>query len=257
MLLATTAPDAPAPPRSPSGSDVLGPARTPAPPPIVTEEVPVAGDKPVYAVRGSTTHARKGVFLAGKCAHPAAYLNTFPYAAAAYGDFVGVQGDTTCGGAMTWWSANPPAIVRRIEKAFDVAGVGELRDATLVGYSQGAERAEWIAAYAPDRFTRFVLISSPISPSAAHLKGAHAVVLMAGAKESQGLMRDAVPRLRAAGIPATFMELPGARHGDMGPMAHDVMKSALDWLEENDAVTKSTKSTAPPVTRRPARSIGD
>jgi len=221
---------------------------------VLVEELPVTGDRAIYPVRGSRDHRRKAVLLAGWCGNPAWYLNAFLYPAARYGDFVGLQGDIDCGGAATRWSGNLASLVRRAETAFAHAGVGELEDVTVVGYSQGAERAEWLAAYDPVRFTRFVLVAGPIPPSATHFARAHAVVLMAGSRESQTHMREGAARLREAGILATFMLLPGAHHGEMGPEAQDVMAKALDWLEENDRVTKSAQAT---VTRRFSGAIGE
>src|SRR5215472_13683817 len=172
-----------APPPLPDPAEPVSAAPTPsapADPPVLVEELPVTGDRAIYPVRGSRDHRRKAVLLAGWCGNPAWYLNAFLYPAARYGDFVGLQGDIDCGGAATRWSGNLASLVRRAETAFAHAGVGELEDVTVVGYSQGAERAEWLAAYDPVRFTRFVLVAGPIPPSATHFARAHAVVLMAG-----------------------------------------------------------------------------
>jgi pimeloyl-ACP methyl ester carboxylesterase len=217
-------------------------------------ELPVPKDRPIYPVLGAKTHRNKAVMLAGMCANPAWYLNTFAYAAVEYGDFVGLQGDVVCGGPSTKWSSNSPLLERRMTQAFDEAGMGDLRDVTVVGYSQGAERAEWLAAYDPSRFTRFVLIGGPIVPSTERFAHAHAVVLMAGSLDLQTLMREGAERLSKAGIPATFMVLPGARHGEMGPKAQEMMGRALSWLEEHD---KGTTSTMARVPREPARAMAE
>jgi pimeloyl-ACP methyl ester carboxylesterase len=234
---ATAPPPAASSDVSPPSHDALATVSPPelAPdPPVRIEELVVKGDRSIYPVRGSKEHRHKAVMLAGLCSNPFWYLNTFPAAAARYGDFVGLQGEVDCGGITTRWSSNSAAAERRMEQAFDLAGMGDLRDVTLVGYSQGAERAEWLAARDPHRFTRFILIGGPIMPSPAHFAGARAVVLMAGSMDRQDLMRDGATRLRATGTPATFMVLPGARHGEMGAAAEEVMTKALDWLEEND-----------------------
>jgi len=244
------APAAPVAPASESSSS----SSPPAEPVVQVVEMPVPKDRPIYPVLGAKTHRNKAVMLAGMCANPAWYLNTFAYAAVEYGDFVGLQGDVVCGGSSTKWSSNSPLIERRMTQAFDEAGMGDLRDVTVVGYSQGAERAEWLAAYDPSRFTRFVLIGGPIVPSVERFAHAHAVVLMAGSLDLQTLMREGAERLSKAGIPATFMVLPGARHGDMGPKAQEMMGKALSWLEENDAVTKSTRAR---VAREPERAMAE
>jgi pimeloyl-ACP methyl ester carboxylesterase len=223
-------------------------------PAVEVVEMAVPKDRTIYPLRGAKTHRNKAVMLAGMCSNPAWYLNTFPNAAVEYGDFVGLQGDVVCGGVSTKWSSNSPLIERRMATAFDEAGMGDLRDVTVVGYSQGAERAEWLAAYDPARFTRFILIGGPIVPSPERFAHAHAIVLMAGSLDLQTLMREGVERLTKAGIPATFMALPGARHGQMGPEAEGVMERAFAWLEEND---KMKKSTVARVTREPASTIAE
>jgi hypothetical protein len=226
----------------------------PPEPAVEVVQLAVPEDRPIYPLVGAKTHRNKAVMLAGMCSNPAWYLNTFPKAAAGYGDFVGLQGDIECKGIATKWSSNSPLIERRMAKAFDEAGMGDVRDVTVVGYSQGAERAEWLAAYDPVRFTRFVLIGGPIVPSPERFAHAHSIVLMAGSLDLQSLMREGAERLVRAGIPATFMVLPGARHGEMGPQAQDVMEKALAWLEENDKVKKSTAAR---VTREPGGAITD
>ena len=224
----------------------------PAEPKVEVVQLDVPKDRPIYPLHGAKTHRNKAVMLAGMCSNPAWYLNAFPNAAAEYGDFVGLQGDVDCGGVSTKWSSNSPLMERRMAEAFDEAGMGDLRDVTIVGYSQGAERAEWLAAYDPARFTRFVLIGGPIVPSPERFAHAHAVVLMAGSRDLQTLMRDGAERLVKAGIPATFMVLPGARHGEMGSAAEEMMGQALAWIEENDKVKKSTMAR---VTREPASTM--
>ena len=36
-------------------------------------------------------------------------------------------------------------------------------------------------------------------------------------------------RIAAAGVPATFMLLPGAKHGEYGPEGERVLEEALTW----------------------------
>ena len=45
-------------------------------------------------------------------------------------------------------------------------------------------------------------------------------------------MREGAAEFRAAGIPATFIELPGIGHGHgLGPDAERVMNEAFDFIE--------------------------
>lgn len=83
--------------------------------PVHTVGVPVPGDLPALAVRGSKTHRLHMVFVPGMCVHPGGYVLAFQYAAAAHGDLVAVQGDVSCGGddSMRRWSNDLVAMDRR------------------------------------------------------------------------------------------------------------------------------------------------
>ncbi|MDB5218817.1 MAG: uncharacterized protein JWO86_6744 [Myxococcaceae bacterium] len=217
---ATAAPPLPPPP--------------PAPRPVGVETVPVDDDLPAFVVRASAGATASMLFIPGMCVHPGGYIQAFQYAAAARGDLVTVQGDVACGGdgSARRWSGDLDAMNERIERAYRAAGLGEPRDVVVVGYSQGAERAERLVARWPARYTRAVLIASPIVPSPLELRNAGAVVLMAGTFDAQTNMRGAVGPLRHAGIAATFLELPGARHGQMGTGPEETMAEALDFALE-------------------------
>jgi hypothetical protein len=225
-------------------------AIAPLPPrPIVVETVPVANDLPAFVLRGTSSagSGRPMVFVPGMCAHPVGYVQSFQATAAARGDLVTVQGDVSCGGdgSARRWSADLEAMDRRIEAAFRASGLGEPRMVTLIGYSQGAERAERLVARWPARYSSAILIGSPIVPSPSSLSQANAVVLMAGTLDPQNDRRGAVGPLTRAGVPATFFELPGARHGQMGTDPSLGMSRALDFLEENE---KMKRPEGKPVT---------
>jgi hypothetical protein len=51
-----------------------------------------------------------------------------------------------------------------------------------------------------------------------------------GRKLSQDLMRSGARVMKSAGIPSTFMVIPKATHGEMGPTPEQTMGEALDWL---------------------------
>jgi hypothetical protein len=57
--------------------------------------------------------------------------------------------------------------------------------------------------------------------------------MMAGSRDRQDRMRAGARAFLAAGIPATYIVLPGAAHGEMGPEAERAMGEALDWLQRN------------------------
>lgn len=207
---------------------------TPAPVAVHTEDVPVPGDRPAVVVRGAREHRLQMVFIPGMCVHPGGYVMSFQHAAAARGDLVAVQGDVSCGGdgSMRRWSSDLEAMDRRIDAAFRASGLGEPHDVVVIGYSQGAERAQRLVARWPEKYRSAVLLASPVVPSTRELGRARAVVTMAGTHDqSLPMMRGAVAPLRRASVPATFVEIPGARHGSMGTEPERTMEAALDFVE--------------------------
>ena len=58
------------------------------------------------------------------------------------------------------------------------------------------------------------------------------MVLMAGALDRRRHLQGAAEAISAAGIPATFLVLPGARHGEYGPEGERVLGEALRWAFE-------------------------
>jgi predicted esterase len=216
--------------------DPAPPSAPPSPsPPVGVEVVPIEGDLPAFVIRASAARRLSMLFVPGMCVHPGGYVQAFQYAAAARGDLVTLQGDVSCGGDgfARRWSGDLDAMNRRIEAAFRASGLGEPREVLVIGYSQGAERAERLVARWPTRYSSAILLASPIVPSAQDLGRAHAVVLMAGTLDAQANMRSAVGPLRRAGIPATFLELPGARHGQMGNAPEKTMEEALTYISDH------------------------
>jgi predicted esterase len=205
--------------------------------PVHVEDVPVPDDLTAFVVRGTREHRLQMVFIPGMCVHPGGYIMSFQHTAAARGDLLAVQGDVSCGGdgSMRRWSSDLDAMDRRIDAAFRASGIGEPRNVVLIGYSQGAERAERLVARWPEKYASAVLLASPIAPSPRSLARANAVVLMAGTYDvSAARMRSAATSLRRASVPATFVEIPGARHGQMGTEPERTMEAALDFVEAPD-----------------------
>ena len=176
------------------------------------------------------------VFLTGSCTHPLTYVNAFRHAAAEHGGLVALQGDLPCKADPTLrrWSPDTVLTSARIDAALRAAGARAIDDVTLVGYSQGAERAEWLARRYPAKYTRFVLMAGPVVPSPARFEGARAVTTLAGYGDVRENMADGARRLRRASIPATYIELPGGtHHGELAPTADAFVGRALDWIDEN------------------------
>jgi pimeloyl-ACP methyl ester carboxylesterase len=211
------------------------PSAPPAPPHV--EELAMDGDLPAYLVRGTTSHALTMVFLAGLCARSNDYLVTYPYAAAQHGDTIGLLGDKACGdGTFRSWSMDLDALERRIDAALRKAGLGDAKELCLIGYSQGADRAERLAARRPERYTKLVLISSPIVSSAQRLGRAKAVLIGIGEMESRASTLRSVRDLAKAHVTTSYFVLPKARHGEMGPDGENVMSTVLRWLENPTTV---------------------
>jgi predicted esterase len=223
-----------------AGPPPAAPARAEPPPPLPPvdiETVEVPGDVPAFVLRHPRGDARM-VFLHGMCGHGLGYVQAFATAASERGVVIGLQGDVSCGGPWRQWSGDVEGLHRRVEAAFVAAGLGAGADEEilLMGYSQGASRAEALAARHPERYTRVVLMGAPTTPSAARLKGLRGAVMMAGERDRQDHMKAAARALQAAGVPATYIALPNATHGSLGGAPGDgerVMRRAFEWLWAN------------------------
>jgi pimeloyl-ACP methyl ester carboxylesterase len=193
---------------------------------------------PAYVVRGRDKTVARTVFLSGSCTTPVRYITAFRTAAAEHGGLVALQGDKPCRDGSRRWGPDSVATSARIEAALHAAGVGgsneELTDITIVGYSQGAERAEWLAHRFPAKYTRFVLMAGPVVPSGNRMSSARAVVTLAGYGDVRENMADGAKRLRRSSIPAIYMELPGGtHHGELSPAVDAVVGQAFAWLDTN------------------------
>lgn len=234
-----TPPPSPTPPApAPEDAAALGLPESARPPDDTIEELEVTGDLPVYVVRGSRAAATPAisrppvVFLTGSCTTPLTYVRAFRRAAAAHGGVVALQGDKLCRDGTRRWSPDTLGTSARIDAALHAAGFEDTSDVTLVGYSQGAERAEWLAHRFPAKYTRFVLMAGPVVPSPSRFEAARAVVTLAGYGDVRENMASGARRLRRDAIPAIYMELPhGTQHGELSAAADETLASAFDWLD--------------------------
>jgi predicted esterase len=214
------------------GFSLLGPAIEEGTPVIV----PVAGDAPAHVVHAPGATRGAIVYLHGRCTDPATDLARLAPVARAHGTIVALQGDEACpGGKGFRWTTDIQAIEPRVERALQAVaaargGALDTAQITLVGYSEGAARAESLTHAFPVRYPRVALIGAPSAPSAANLGAARGVALLAGQKDRQDLMRTGLLALEHAGKPAKFFELPGAEHGEFGPEGARVVGEALDFL---------------------------
>ncbi len=203
------------------------------PTPAEVEAVPVTGDSLAQVVRARDGRPPSIVFLPGVCSNAAAYLHTFREAAAAHGGVVAIDGDEPCPGAPGFhtFSWDTQKQHRRLEAALVAAGATSVprEGLTLVGYSQGATIGEKLVHAFPRRYTRAVLIAAPVDPSLVALRSARAVVTCACSLDVTLRMRGAATKLDAAGVPATYVEMPGCTHGNVAD-GEVTFGNAFTWL---------------------------
>lgn len=202
-------------------------AEAAAPPaPISVDALTIDHDVDAYVLRGVKKREHPMVFLGGMCVHPQGYVQSFAYSAVEHGVAIGLQGDVPCAGepGMTRWSYDIERTNRRIDAAFAAAGEPPLKDAIAIGLSQGADLAERLAAKWPEKYSRVILIASPVEPKPRALK----MVLMAGNYDiSKERMRATAAKL---GKNAMFIPLGNAYHGQLGPTPNASVGAALDFV---------------------------
>ncbi len=220
---------------SPAVQGTALPEEPPAPAPARVERFDVPRDTAGSVVRSGSL-APGIVFLPGVCSNAYAYLLSFPETARAHGGVVAIDGDQACGApdsGFRSFSWDPARQNARLEAAFAAAGFAPMPDGlTLIGYSAGADIGELMVRRWPSRYTRVVLIGAPSDPKPQLVATARAVVTMSCSRDVPGRMREGARRIAAAGVPATYFEMPGCTHGNVAD-AERVFGAALDWLTEN------------------------
>ncbi|MDB4946416.1 MAG: hypothetical protein JWP97_5950 [Labilithrix sp.] len=201
-------------------------------PPVAAVTVDVAGDLPVYVVPGRRGTAQQMVFFHGACTHGLGYIQAFAFAASARGTILALQGEHDCGHGLRSWTSNAKTIDARVRAGFSASGVAPGDAIVAIGYSQGANVAESLAATFPATYRRLVLIGAPRLVDAQRLGALEGAVMMAGTFDNPALMRESARLLLQRGVPATYVEIPKARHGQLLD-GEDVMGRALAWLDEH------------------------
>jgi pimeloyl-ACP methyl ester carboxylesterase len=212
-----------------------------------------AGATPAtYVLRGGPRGREKLVFLHGMCGHGLGYAQSFQNSAARRGTLIAPQADIPCdGGPYARWSKDVAALDARITAAFRALGHPEpITDVIVIGYSQGATRAETLARTFPDRYTRLVLMGGPYQANPQGLQHLRAAVALAGARDRQDLMQGSARVLKAAKIPATFFLIPEATHGSMGPHPERTMDEVFGWLAEHQRSLEPIPSAPEPASSR-------
>jgi len=200
---------------------------------VFVDTLPVAGDQPIFVLRGSDPRAKGvGVVLHGWCGHGMGVLQAFAYAAADAGQFLALQGDHQCGnGPLRGWSNDSVALDRRIDVALRQYLGGEPpADVVLMGASQGVESAIALARRFPSKYKRLILLSGPKAQPPAGLSGVAGAFFLVGQNENQQPTREMASRWRNAGIPVQLRIVAHAGHADFGADADPLMREAFEFL---------------------------
>jgi pimeloyl-ACP methyl ester carboxylesterase len=217
------------PPLTPEGKPPPAPAHVP-----LGQEIDVPGDRSLYLLAGEPSDPRLIIYLHGMCGDIAA-ADYFREAVRLHGSLLALRGDTHCAGDRFKWRDNPEKMLTRLRVA--VRRVNEVNGSTLklegallFGYSQGADRAEKLAARFPRAFPRVVLGGPPVPPSPVKLARAERVAILGGELETTERMRQGFDALQAARIPSRFFTLECAYHGYFGTRAESQLLEVLDWV---------------------------
>lgn len=213
--------------------------------PVRMEALDPSANPPVFVMRGGPRGRGRLVFLHGMCGHALGYAQAFQFSAAKKGTLIAPQGDVSCGGPWSRWSHDLNKLDARIVATFHALGQTDpIDDIVIMGMSQGAYLAEGLARRFPERYTRLVSIAAPVPLRPGDLRRLRAAVLMAGERDRQDIMRQSERSLRASSVPATFMIIPEATHGAMGPTPEKTMGAVLDWLWNHSKPSEGEKPDA-------------
>lgn len=207
---------------------------TPTLPVGVPSDVPFVGDRPLRVAHAAPEITRAIVYLHGMCGAEKG-ADSWADLAAEHGTLITLRADVPCPDRPGYkWPSDPAAIEARIARALETVrelrgGALDTERVTLFGYSQGAHRAEKLAAAYPWKYRRLLLGGPPTAASPDRLRHSERVAVLGGELEDTSHMLDGFLELRAAGIAAEFFELPRAGHGGYGPEGRRVVGEALDF----------------------------
>jgi predicted esterase len=197
------------------------------------------GDRPLRITHAGANQTHAIVYLHGMCGNPRG-ADRWADLAAERGTLIVVRATVPCPDRPGFkWPKDLEEIQTRIDAAlaFVANQRGGLLDqdvVTLIGYSQGANRAEKLAAMAPERYPLVVLGGPPTEPTPDLLHSTQRVAILGGELEDTTHMELGDFALRQAGVPSHFFLLPGAHHGDYGPDGRRVIAEAFSFLDGND-----------------------
>ena len=195
--------------------------------------IPVSGDVPALVGPGFAHTPQVIVYLHGMCGDPER-VRQWAAAAQAFGTVIALRGGSPCANRASghYWNGDPVYLDYRIKKSIRsvAAALGRPLDESapiLIGYSQGAQRAEDLAWIFPKRYARLALMSGPSAPAWQKIAKTRTLAITRGEREYDKSWRQAAERFRETGKLARYFELPGAAHGEFGPEAPHAMRDVL------------------------------
>ncbi|MBX3227857.1 MAG: hypothetical protein KIT84_22875 [Labilithrix sp.] len=210
------------------------------PAPGAIETVDVVSDRAVVVVAGDGEEARRPiVHLHGTCSEARTDIEGWSAVARGYGTIVALEGDTPCAdgvGGRTWQS-DAAALDQRVDAAIEavrsVRGLPlDAGEVLVVADSAGALSALALAARAPAKYTRLVLIGIPATPPAYELDAVRAIAVLASDREPQDKARRAMESFAQARITTRLWTLAGASHGDYGLGGARTIGEALAFVTQ-------------------------
>lgn len=199
-------------------------------------EVPLDGDRALRVAHAGASSERALVYLHGMCGNPKG-AEPWIDRATERGTLIVVRADVPCPDRPGYkWPKELSLIQARIDRALETvknqrAGRLNTSEVTLIGYSQGAHRAEGLAAAYPTRYPRLVLGGPPTAPTSTSFSAHQRVAVLGGELEDSSHMSQGAEELLAGGVAARFFLLPRAHHGGYGPEGRRVMDEVLRWLD--------------------------
>ena len=198
-------------------------------------EISMPGDRALRVTHADAQQSHAIIYLHGMCGDSKG-ADPWGDVATHYGTLIVVRANVPCDDRPGYkWPKDLAEIRERIDAA--LAEVKNLRHGwletehpSLIGYSQGAYRAEQLVGAYPGRFPRAMLGGPPTPPDAFALNSAQAVAVLGGELEDHAHMLNGTQALIDAGLNARFFLLPGVHHGSYGPQGRAVVSEALRFM---------------------------
>lgn len=218
------------------------PAPPAVPPPVTATHpslrfVPVSGEAPARVAPADTDSPRVVIYLHGFCSDASTVADWAP-GVQRHATLIALHGELGCDGqpGRHRWGNDIRFIDYRIARAIRSVGKSLGREldpssVTIVGYSEGAARAESLAWLYPGRYRRAVLMSAPEPPVFDRVRRLDRLAVLRGGREYQRTYRLAAEHYDRAGVPSRYWELPGATHGELGHEGARVLREVFDFVE--------------------------